>query len=614
MDSPIELHSPWFHFIGPQLRLRSEAVLPEQCQRSSTNQEAAEVGPSVAGSIKPEAESTPLIDMGFGARPLEPMTRAAVVALVRALEVFDPPAARRAALRAHVVDRIGDAIDLPIDDRIDAMTGALLAEISIVLSHVRPVGTVDVDPDPASAVLAASMLGRLPGLSRVARTVGHQFERWGGSGGPHGLRGPDIPLPARLLAVASTLVGHPQPASAPNWTARRRRVEDLTGSALDPDIAPRHVAFDGFIPAGSEPDLEMVFERLDSFVASERDSPVEALANIGAAVRAADSMYDVLSIIGEQALRALDASRVTIGQLDLEDRALDVLINVGDLGAADERFPSNERHPLDDAIGLGQVVSGDGFVRTVEERRADDSAIASLHDRRLRSEAVWPIVINDAVWGVVWAVTAHDNGMLDHDDLATLRLVATHVASAVAQAERIAEFEELALKDPLTGLGNRRVLDQILRDVFLRPAVDRQDVALIMCDVDGLKAVNDNDGHAAGDQLLIEAARALTEAASTLEGSTVCRIGGDEFCVILDGGGMLSAHPIADQGAAAFARSGANRSLSSGVALATPDIASAADLLRAADEAQYAQKRMRKGLPALNDLDDQTDRRRQRRN
>jgi diguanylate cyclase (GGDEF)-like protein len=544
---------------------------------------------------------------------LEPVTRAAVVALIRALEVFDPPAARRAALRAHVVDRIGDAMDLPIDDRIDAMTGALLAEIAIVLSHVRPVGTVDVDPDPASAVLAASMLGRLPGLSRVARTVRHQFERWDGSGGPHGLRGPDIPLPARLLAVASTLVGHPQPGSAPNWTARRRRIEGLAASALDPDIAARHVDFDGFDPAGPEPDLEMVLERLDSFVPSEHDSPVEALANIGAAVLAADSMHDVLSIIGEQARRALDASRVTIGRLDLEARALDVLMNVGDLRAGDERFPSNERHPLDDAIGLGQVISGDGFVRTVEERRADDSGIASLHERRLRSEAVWPIVMNETVWGVVWAVTAQDNGMLDHDDLATLRLVATHVASAVAQAERIAEFEELALRDPLTGLGNRRVLDQILREVFLRPAVDRQDVALIMCDVDGLKAVNDSDGHGAGDELLIDAARALTQAASTLEGSTVCRIGGDEFCIILDGGGMLSAHPIADQGAAGFARSGENRSLSSGVALATPDIVSAAELLRAADEAQYAQKRMRKGLPPLGELDDQADRRRQRR-
>jgi diguanylate cyclase (GGDEF)-like protein len=550
------------------------------------------------------------------ARPLEPVTRAAVVALVRALEVFDPPAARRAALRAQVVDRLADHMAVPIDDRVDAITGALLAEIAIVLSHVRPVGSVDVDPDPASAVLAASMLGRLPGLSRVARTVRHQYERWDGSGGPHGLRGPDIPLSARLLAVASTLVGHPQPDAAPNWTARRRRIGELTGSALDPDIASFHNVFDGFDNLGPEPDIETVFERLNGFVASERDSPVEALANIGAAIRAADSMHEVLSIIGEQARRALDASRVTIGRLDHRSRTLDVLMNVGELRAGQEHFPSNEHHPLDDSIGVGQVVSGDGFVRNVDERRADDSGIESLRERELRSEAIWPIVMNDVVWGVVWAVTASDNGVLDHDDLATLRLVATHVATAVAQAERIAEFEDLALRDPLTGLGNRRVLDQVLREIFERPSVDRQDVALIMCDIDGLKEVNDIEGHGAGDRLLGEAAGALREAADTIEGATVCRIGGDEFCIILDGGGMLSAHPTADAAAAAFARTGENRSLSYGVALASPDVADPTELLSLADEAQYSQKRMRKGLAPLDelsDLDAQAERRRHRR-
>ena len=257
-------------------------------------------GSRATGSTRTN-EGTRAIETGFGARPLDPVTRAAVVALVRALEVYDPPATRRAALRAHVVDRLADAVDVPLDDRLDAMTGALLAEIAIVLSHVRPVGAVDVDPDPASAVLAASMLGRLTGLGGIARTVRHQFERWDGSGGPHGLRGPDIPLSARLLAVASTLVGHPQPGSAPNWTARRARIEELTGSVLDPDIARHHTAFDGFGAGESEPDIEAVFERLDAFVTGERDSPVEALANIGAAIRAADSTRDVLLIIAEQA-------------------------------------------------------------------------------------------------------------------------------------------------------------------------------------------------------------------------------------------------------------------------------------------------------------------------
>ncbi|MEM7141884.1 MAG: diguanylate cyclase [Actinomycetota bacterium] len=549
-----------------------------------------------------------------GTRPLARPARAAVTSLCRALEVFDPPAARRAALRAHLVDRLAVAAGSPIADRVDAVTGALLAEISIVLTHVRPQGTVDIVPDPASAVLSASVLSRLPGLGGTARTVRHQFERWDGSGGPHGMRGPDIPLAARLLALAATLVGHPHPGAAPNWTARQRRVEELLGTALDPDLgAAANLELTSGEPFQSDVELDDVLDELERFVPPERDSPVEALVSIGAAVRAADSMPDVLLVIAEQARRALQAGTVTIGRLDHEVAEFETLLNVGDIGQGKERFPVDERRGESEHPGLESIFDGQGYVRATDDGRADDPGIVSLYQRGLRSEAAWPIVIGDSVWGLVIANTPAGGWILDHDDLATLRLVATHIAAAVTQAERIAEFEELALKDPLTGLGNRRVLEQRLADVFSRPAVDRQDVAVIMCDVDGLKVVNDNEGHAAGDSLLVDAARSLSEAAAPVENSSVCRIGGDEFCVILDGGGMLQAQPVTDTALALFARTGHNRSLSCGVALATADMASPGDLLRAADEMQYEEKRRRKGLPALEDLPADTDRRRTRR-
>jgi diguanylate cyclase (GGDEF)-like protein len=548
-----------------------------------------------------------------GARPLSRPARAAVTSLCRALEVFDPPAARRAALRAYLVDRLAVAAGTPAADRADAVTGALLAEISIVLTHVRPVGTVDIVPDPASAVLAASVLSRLSGLGGAARTVRHQYERWDGSGGPHGMRGPDIPLAARLLALAATLVGHPQPGAAPNWTARQRRVDELLGTALDPDLgAAATLDLTSGDPPKSDVELDDVLDGLERFVPPERDSPVEALASIGAAVSAADSMPDVLLVIAEQARRALQASTVTIGRLDHDTLEYDTLLNVGDLGHGRERFPAEERHGENDHPGLGTIFAGQGFVRATDDGRADDPGIVSLYQRGLRSEAAWPIIIGENVWGVVLASTKAESGILDHDDLATLHLVATYIAAAVTQAERIAEFEELALRDPLTGLGNRRVLDERLRDVFGRPPVDRQDVAVIMCDVDGLKVVNDNEGHAAGDELLIDAARSLADAAATVENSTVCRIGGDEFCIILDGGGMLSAHPVTDLALKMFAASGRNRSLSCGVALASADVATPGDLLRAADEMQYEEKRRRKGLPPLEDRPDMPDRRRAR--
>jgi diguanylate cyclase (GGDEF)-like protein len=549
-----------------------------------------------------------------GARPLSPPARSSVTALCRALEVFDPPAARRAALRAHLVDRLAVASGASVADRVDAITGALLAEISIVLTHVRPVGTVDIVPDPASAVLSASMLSRLTGLAGTARTVRHQYERWDGSGGPHGLRGPDIPLAARLLALAATLVGHPAPDAAPNWTARQRRVDELLGSALDPDLgAAATLELSSGAPLQSDIELDDVIEGLERFVPADRDSPVEALVSIGAAVRAADSMPDVLLVIAEQAQRALRASTVTIGRLDHDRGEYETLLNVGDVGPGKERFPAEERHGADDHPGLDSIFAGQGYVHATDDGRADDPAIDSLHQRGLGSEAAWPINIGKRVWGVVIASTRAGSNALDHDDLATLRLVATHIAAAVTQAQRIAEFEDLALKDPLTGLGNRRVLEERLRDIFSRPPVDRQDVALIMGDVDGLKVVNDNEGHAAGDSLLVDAARSLADAAATVENSVVCRIGGDEFCIILDGGGMLSAHPVTSLALAQFARTGHNRSLSCGIALATSDMLTPGDLLRAADEMQYEEKRRRKGLPPLEELPVEGDRRRTRR-
>ncbi len=546
-------------------------------------------------------------------RPLDRAALAAIVALARTLEVFDPSAARRAALRAHLVDRIGMAAGAPVQDRVDAVTGSLLAEIGIVLTHVRPAGTVDIVPDPPSAVLSASMLDRLPGLGGTALAVRHQFERWDGSGDPHGLRGPGIPLSARLLSLAATLVGHPQHGAAPNWTARRRRVDELLGTALDPDLGVAAAAeFESGDLVNKELELGDVLLGLERFVPPARDSPVEALVSIGAAVRAADRMPDVLLVIAEQAKRALHADAVTIGRLDHDVEGFETLVNAGEFDGM-ERFPASERHDNTDRPGLDQIFGGEGFVRAVDEARADDEGVISLHQRGLRSEAAWPILIGESVWGVVWASTRAGGTGLDHDDLATLRLVATHVAAAVTQAERIAEFEELALRDPLTGLNNRRVLEERLAEIFLRPPVERQDVALIMCDVDGLKLVNDNEGHAAGDELLAEAAEALSTAAATVQDSITCRIGGDEFCIILDGGGMLSAQPVAEMALRLFSETGVNRSLSCGVALATPSITAPGQLLRAADEAQYEQKRKRKGLPALEELPEVGDRRRARR-
>ena len=83
--------------------------------------------------------------------------------------------------------------------------------------------------------------------------------------------------------------------------------------------------------------------------------------------------------------------------------------------------------------------------------------------------------------------------------------------------------------------------------------------------------------------------------------------------MILDGGGMLSAEPVAQGAQKLFSESGPGRSLSYGIALATPNIATSAVLLRSADEAQYKEKRRRKGIPRIGGLPSVAARRRSRR-
>jgi diguanylate cyclase (GGDEF)-like protein/PAS domain S-box-containing protein len=89
-----------------------------------------------------------------------------------------------------------------------------------------------------------------------------------------------------------------------------------------------------------------------------------------------------------------------------------------------------------------------------------------------------------------------------------------------------------ALHDSLTGLPNRALLLDRLGAALARAERDRRQIAVLFCDLDGFKSVNDTAGHATGDEVLIEVARRLRRAVR--EGDTVARVGGDEFVLIIE--------------------------------------------------------------------------------
>ena len=95
--------------------------------------------------------------------------------------------------------------------------------------------------------------------------------------------------------------------------------------------------------------------------------------------------------------------------------------------------------------------------------------------------------------------------------------------AAIGRAELFLQVEALAYTDPLTEVANRRVLEEALERACTASS-GGDTPALLLCDIDGLKAINDNFGHDAGDRTIIRVAAALTEAAAGYPGAVVARI------------------------------------------------------------------------------------------
>jgi diguanylate cyclase (GGDEF)-like protein len=322
------------------------------------------------------------------------------------------------------------------------------------------------------------------------------------------------------------------------------------------------------------------------------EAQLRALIDVAAAAAGAHRLEEVLELAGERALEALGASSLAISRWDMESGVVRTLVNVGDLGPGEERFPLDETYSVNDYPSVVRVIrEGASSLAAVDDPETDEPQRELLTRLGKESSLSVPMVFRGEPWGELWVTTAPGQPRLTHDDETFLRAIADQLVGAIHRAELFAQIEALAYTDSLTGVASRRAVEQALEDACAEPAGPGMP-ALVLCDIDNLKQVNDAGGHAAGDRALCAAAGALVAASAAHEDAVVGRFGGDEFCVLLPSGTAGEAEALALDAVARLDALGGER-ISCGVAARTDELSGPADLLRAADEAQYRAKRAR---------------------
>ncbi len=230
-----------------------------------------------------------------------------------------------------------------------------------------------------------------------------------------------------------------------------------------------------------------------------------------------------------------DALRAGMAGFWRFDRATETLVCEAVYSRADQRF-------LREWIGTDFPAAG--VVESLQRLRertplalADTRVDGASRDPRwdgVRAFLSAPVMLEGEVIGVI-AVTDAVSRRWEDDEIGFIATASLMVALAVEAAQRVeaeGRIEQLAWYDPLTGLPNRNLVRESLRDALLSATGRKRRVAVLLIDLDRFKDVNDTLGHLVGDSLIKSAAEVLRDVVGSM--GTVARLGGDEFIVLVE--------------------------------------------------------------------------------
>ncbi|MGA5288733.1 diguanylate cyclase domain-containing protein [Streptomyces pseudogriseolus] len=345
------------------------------------------------------------------------------------------------------------------------------------------------------------------------------------------------------------------------------------------------------------------------------ESRLAAVVALAQGMAAAHSSRETWRAAAGGARRALGGSFAALSVWERELGRLRVLVNVGELAEGEEEFPEDESYPVHQFAEITEFLherwagggEPDAWVETAqgpEEGRAGycHQRVAALRRRGRGCCVVAPIVLHGRAWGELYVARPVGEPVFGRADADFATVLASVAAAGIAQTERLEEARRLAFTDSLTGLANRRAVDARLDEAVELHRRDGAVVSLVVCDVNGLKRVNDTLGHLVGDRLLERFGTVLSLCGAMLPGALAARLGGDEFCLLAVGPSADEVVKAADE----VCRRAVELDIGDGVACgvaSTQDpigpVRSARRLFRLADAAQYRAKAERAAHPVV---------------
>jgi diguanylate cyclase (GGDEF)-like protein/putative nucleotidyltransferase with HDIG domain len=485
---------------------------------------------------------------------------ATIEALALAIDAKDQTSQthiRRVQLYAAVLAR---AVGMPENHIQGVKTAALLHDIGKlavpehILSKPGPLTPEEFQKIRAHPKVGADIISAVPFPYPVSPLILSHHERWDGKGYPVGLKGEEIPLGARILAVVDyfdALMAERPYHKAMSYEAAVALLQQESGKGLDPRLVEEFVAL--------LPSLQEEAARLENAMRrplSGEPAPAERRSADVAPLVAKKNVFDDIALAHREIYALYEIAQAMGTSLGVSDTMALIAAKLSNLVpfscAAlflyDEgtdtlrcRFATGTDA---DVIQQVAVHTGEGLTGWVARNRralvnarpSADLEAAGLRNlaTTLQSALVCPLLFNDRFIGTL-SVYHVDAAFYRDDHRRLLDRVSEQAAAVINNSVLFEQTQEDSLTDPLTGLPNTRFLFMHLTRELARAERLKSEVSLMVMDLDRFKDINDNYGHHVGDKALCEVARVLRMAIRPYD---ICvRYAGDEFIVVLSGCG-----------------------------------------------------------------------------